>query len=95
MSLNGVGKAPIETSAYCAVIPTKLCNDGLLTLLNDKEAGGEPNQDSNDCCYAQKATHLLEIRVKATSSARWRIAAASVLTQEFVELAIQFTPQFI
>jgi hypothetical protein len=95
MSLNGVGKAPIETGACCAVIPTKLCNDGLLTLLNDKEAGGKPNQDSNDCCYAQKATHLLEIRVEAASTARWRIAAASVLTQEFVELAIQFTPQFI
>jgi hypothetical protein len=95
MALNGVGKAPIETSACCAVIPAKLGDDGLLALLNDKEAGSKPNQHSNDCNYAQKASHLLEIGVKAASTARWRIAAASVLTKEFAELAIEFTPQFI
>jgi hypothetical protein len=96
MALYGVGKAPIETSACCAVVPSELCNDSLLALLNDKEAGGQPNQDRNDCSYAKKATYLLEIGIKATSAtARWRIAATTVLTQKFAELTVEFPPQFI
>jgi len=80
MALYGVRKTPIETSACCAVVSAKLGNDRLLALLNDEEAGGQPNQDSNDRSYAKKASHLLEIGIKAAASARWRIAATTVLT---------------
>jgi hypothetical protein len=95
MALDRVRKAPIKSGADCAVVPAKLGYDGLLALLNDKEAGGKPNQNCNDCRYAKKAPYLFEIEVKAASTPRWRIAAATVLTQEFTELSIEVTPQFI
>jgi hypothetical protein len=95
MALNGVRNAPIETGTCCAVVSAKLGDDGLLTLLNDKEAGSKPNKHRYSRDYDKKASDLLEIGVKATSAARRRIAAATVLTQEFVELSIEFTPQFI
>jgi hypothetical protein len=79
MALYGVRKAPVETSACCAVVPAKLGNNGLLALLNDKEAGGQPNQNRNDRSYAKKASYLFEIRIKAAAAARWRIAATTVL----------------
>ena len=95
MALNGVRDAPIETCTCGAVVTPKLGDNGLLTLLNNKETCSQPNQDHNSRHQAQQTAGLLEIRVEATTTARGLITASAVLTQEFIQFAVEFAPKFI
>jgi hypothetical protein len=73
-----------------------LGDNGLLTLLNNKETCSKPNQDHNNRHQAKQTTGLLEIRVETTTAtAGWLIATSTVLTQKFVQFAIEFAPKFI
>jgi hypothetical protein len=72
-----------------------LGNNGLLTLLDNKETCAQPNQDHNTRHHAQQTTGLLEIRIETAATAGWLVAAASVLTQEFIQFAAEITPQLI
>jgi hypothetical protein len=72
-----------------------LGNDGLLTLLDNKETCAQPNQNHNTRHHAQQTTGLLEIRIETAATAGWLVAAASVLTQEFIQFAAEITPQLI
>ena len=96
MALNGVGDAPIETCTCGAVVTPKLGDNGLLTLLNNKETCSQPNQDHDNRHQAQQTAGLLEIRVEATTTTTGGlITTSAVLTQEFIQFAVEFAPKFI
>ena len=98
MALNGVGDAPIETCTCGAVVTPKLGDNGLLTLLNNKETCSQPNQDHDSRHQAQQTAGLLEIRVEATTTTTTTgglITTSAVLTQEFIQFAVEFAPKFI
>jgi hypothetical protein len=72
-----------------------LGDDGLLSLLDNKETCTQPNQDHDSQNQAQQTTGLLEIRIETAAAAGGLIATTSVLTQKFVQFAVEFSPKFV
>ena len=92
MALNRVRQPPVEARQRGAAVLAELGDDRLLPLLDDEEAGSEPDQHHDTGNQARTQACVLHVGLKAAATATPGLAVAA---KQAAQPAVEFAPQLL
>ena len=92
MSLDRVRQPPVEARQRRVAVIAELGDDRLLPLLDDEEAGSEPDQHHNAGNQARTQPCVLHVGLKAAATATSGLAVAA---KQAAQPPVEFAPQLL